>query len=160
MQISANKVVLIDYTLTNDAGEVIDTSEGREPLGYIQGMGNIIPGLENALENKTKGESLNVRIDPEEGYGPRNDNLIQTVNREMFEEGTELAVGMQFHASDGQNVHSVTITEIVGDDITIDANHPLAGVPLNFAVTIVDVREASEEELDHGHVHGEGGHHH
>jgi FKBP-type peptidyl-prolyl cis-trans isomerase SlyD len=161
MLIAHNKVVRFDYTLTNDANDVLDSSEGGEPLTYLHGAGNIIPGLESALEGKRAGDSLNVRVAPAEAYGERDDRMVQNVPREMFEDSNEIQTGMQFHSSDPEgNVTVVTVVGMDAEHITVDANHPLAGVPLNFAVTIVEVRDASPEELAHGHVHGPGGHHH
>ena len=160
MQISKNKVVSIDYTLTDDQGQVIDSSKGQEPLAYIHGAGNIIPGLEDALEGKQQGDALNVTVAPENGYGMRNEELLQVIPRDRFVGVEDLAVGMQFQAEGQHGPQVVTITSIVEDDVTIDANHPLAGVTLNFDVEIVGVREANGEELEHGHVHGEGGHQH
>jgi FKBP-type peptidyl-prolyl cis-trans isomerase SlyD len=161
MLIAANKAVSIDYTLTNDAGEVIDSSAGGAPLVYLHGAGNIIQGLEKALEGKTAGDELNVTVEPEEAYGEYSAELVSTLSRSMFEGVDELEVGMQFHASapDGQ-MQIVTIRDLDGDDVTVDGNHPLAGQRLSFKVKIVDIREASQEEIAHGHVHGEGGHHH
>lgn len=160
MQISANKVVAIDYTLTDDQGSVIDSSEGRGPLAYLQGHGNIIPGLENALEGKAVGDAMKVTVAPADGYGERDDSLTQAVPRNMFENADEIQVGMQFQTSSEQGMHIVTVTEIDPENVTVDANHPLAGQTLNFDVTIVEVRDASEEELAHGHVHGPEGHEH
>ena len=161
MLIANQHVVAIDYTLSNDAGEVIDSSQGTEPLVYLHGAGNIIAGLENALSGKTVGDELDVSIEPEDAYGEYSAELITNVGREMFEGVDQLEVGMQFHASapDG-GMQIVTIRDIDGDQVTIDGNHPLAGQQLNFKVKVVSVRAASEEELAHGHVHGEGGHQH
>jgi len=161
MLIAANKAVSIDYTLINDAGEVIDSSAGGAPLVYLQGAGNIIPGLEKALEGKAVGDELKVAVEPEDAYGEYAAELVSTLSRSMFEGVDELEVGMQFHASapDGQ-MQIVTIRDLDGDDVTVDGNHPLAGQRLNFEVKIVDIRDASQEEIAHGHVHGEGGHHH
>ncbi|MCV2224750.1 FKBP-type peptidyl-prolyl cis-trans isomerase [Pseudomonas mercuritolerans] len=161
MLIAANKAVSIDYTLTNDSGEVIDSSAGGAPLVYLQGAGNIIPGLEKALEGKAVGDELKVAVEPEDAYGEYAAELVSTLSRSMFEGVDELEVGMQFHASapDGQ-MQIVTIRDLDGDDVTVDGNHPLAGQRLNFEVKIVDIRDASQEEIAHGHVHGEGGHHH
>jgi FKBP-type peptidyl-prolyl cis-trans isomerase SlyD len=161
MLIAANKAVSIDYTLTNDIGEVIDSSTGGAPLVYLQGAGNIIPGLEKALEGKKVGDELTVSVEPEEAYGEYSAELVSTLSRSMFEGVDELEVGMQFHASapDGQ-MQIVTIRDLDGDDVTVDGNHPLAGQKLTFQVKIVDVRDASQEEVAHGHVHGAGGHHH
>ena len=160
MQISANMVVSIDYTLTDDQGTVIDSSEGRGPLAYIQGIGNIIPGLERALEGKAKGDSLKVSVAPEDGYGERSDDLTQAVPKQMFEGAEEIQVGMQFQTMSEHGPQVVTVVAIDDEHVTVDANHPLAGENLNFDVTVVDIREASAEELEHGHVHGPGGHDH
>ena len=160
MNIEKNKVVTIEYTLKDNAGEVLDTSEGRGPLAFIQGIGNIIEGLEEALEGKVSGDKLDVSIPPEKGYGARNEGLVQKAQRSNFQEGMEINVGMQFQAEIDEHVHIFTVKKIEGDDITLDGNHPLAGETLNFNVEVVGVRDAEAEELDHGHVHGPGGHQH
>ena len=160
MQMGKHSVVVIDYTLTDDDGDVVDSSAGGEPLAYIQGIGQIIPGLENALEGKSSGDEVTVTVTPAEGYGDYNEGLIQVVPREMFQGVDDIEPGMQFHAQTSEGIQAITVTKVDGEDITIDGNHPLAGKNLNFAVTIKDVREATAEELDHGHVHGPGGHHH
>lgn len=159
MQISKHKVVSIDYTLTGDDGAVIDTSDGREPLAFIQGAGNIIPGLESALEGRGKGDELQVKIAPDQGYGERVDSLRQEVPKDRFE-ADSVEVGMQFHAHTDSGPLLVTVVDVDDENVTVDGNHPLAGVNLNFDVTVVDVRDATAEELDHGHVHGPGGHQH
>lgn len=161
MLIANQHVVAIDYTLSNDAGEVIDSSAGAEPLVYLHGAGNIIAGLENALAGKIAGDELEVSIEPEDAYGEYSAELITNLGREMFEGVEELEVGMQFHASapDG-GMQIVTVRDVDGDQVTIDGNHPLAGQQLNFKVKVISVRAASEEEVAHGHVHGEGGHQH
>ena len=161
MTIAANKAVSIEYTLTNDDGDVIDSSAGGAPLVYLQGAGNIIPGLEKALEGKAVGEELTVTVEPEDAYGEYSAELVSTLSASMFEGVDQLEVGMQFHASapDGQ-MQIVTIRDLDGDDVTVDGNHPLAGQRLTFKVKHVAVRDASEEEVAHGHVHGEGGHQH
>ena len=161
MTIATNKAVSIEYTLTNDAGEVIDSSAGGAPLVYLQGAGNIIPGLEKALDGKAVGEELTVTVEPEDAYGEYSAELVSTLSASMFEGVDQLEVGMQFHASgpDGQ-MQIVTIRDLDGDDVTVDGNHPLAGQRLTFKVKVVAVRDASEEEVAHGHVHGEGGHQH
>ena len=160
MQIENDKVVTINYTLKDDDGNVIDSAQDGS-FAYLHGAANIIPGLEQALEGKTEGESLSVSIEPANGYGERNDNLTQVVSKDMFEENQDIQVGMQFHAAapDGQPM-VVTVTKVEDNDVTVDANHPLAGVNLNFDVDVVGVRDASDEEMEHGHVHGPGGHHH
>ena len=161
MQIANDKVVAIHYTLTNTAGETLDSSVERgEPLAYLHGHGNIIPGLENALLGKAAGDKLNVEVAPGEGYGERHDQLIQQVPRSAFEGVDHLEPGMQFQAETGMGVRLFTITDVGDDEVTIDGNHPLAGETLHFAVEITEVRDASAEEIEHGHVHGEGGHHH
>lgn len=161
MLIAANKAVSIDYTLTNDAGEVIDSSAGGAPMVYLHGAGNIIVGLEKALEGKTAGEELSVAVEPVDAYGEYSAELVAVLGRDMFEGVDQLEVGMQFHASgpDG-SMQIVTIRDVDGDEVTVDGNHPLAGQRLNFQVKIVTVREANAEELAHGHIHGEGGHQH
>lgn len=161
MQIANNSVVSIEYTLKDDEGNILDTSEGREALSYIHGASNIIPGLENALTGKTTGEELSVTVSPAEGYGQRNEQLTQVVTRDLFGSIENIEVGMQFHGqSPNEQPIIITVTGIEGDNITIDGNHPLAGINLNFDVKIVDVRDATAEELEHGHVHGPEGHHH
>ena len=161
MLIAANKAVSIDYTLTNVAGEVIDSSAGGAPMVYLHGAGNIIVGLEKALEGKRAGDELSVAVEPQDAYGEYSAELVAVLGREMFEGVDELEVGMQFHASgpDG-SMQIVTIRDLDGDEVTVDGNHPLAGQRLNFQVKVVDVRDAHAEEIAHGHVHGEGGHHH
>lgn len=161
MLIADNKAVSIDYTLTNDAGEVIDSSAGAAPLVYLHGASNIIVGLEKALLGKQAGDEIEVSVEPEEAYGEYSAELVATLNRAMFEGVDQLEVGMQFHAS-GPNggMQVVTVRDIDGDDVTVDGNHPLAGQRLNFKVKVVSVRDASEEEIAHRHIHGEGGHHH
>lgn len=154
MQISKNKVVAIDYTLTDDDGNTLDTSANREPLKYIQGAGNIIPGLERALEGEQAGAHVSVTVQPEEGYGQRDDNLKQQVPRNLFEGVDTLEPGMQFQAQTEGGVQIITVAEVGEDQVLVDANHPLAGVTLNFNVDVVEVRDATEEELAHGHVHG------
>ena len=161
MQIAKDKVVLINYILKNDTGEVIDSSEGSDPLAYLHGAENIIPGLENALEGKAAGDTLSVTIAAEEAYGLFDESKVQEVPKEMFEDAGEVIVGAQYHAAGPDGGHiTITVTEVTDDTVTVDANHPLAGENLSFDVTIVEIRDASPEELEHGHVHGAGGHQH
>ncbi len=157
MQIADNVVASINYTLKNANGEVIDSSAGGEPLSYIQGVGNLIPGLEKELAGKQAGDSLQVTVAPEDGYGPLQDALIQTVPKEAFDGVEEISVGMRFQAQTAEGGVSVVVTEVSGDQVTVDGNHPLAGQDLFFDVEIVEVRAATEEEQSHGHVHGAGG---
>jgi FKBP-type peptidyl-prolyl cis-trans isomerase SlyD len=160
MQVGKNKVVSIDYTLTNNQGQVLDTSKGREPLIYLHGVGGLIPGLESALEGKAAGENLVVTILPEQAYGLRDEGLVQSVPRQMFRGVEDIQAGMQFRAQGEAGMRVVTVVGVEGDQVKVDANHPLAGETLNFDVTVVNVREAMAEELGHGHVHGPGRHHH
>ena len=160
MQIAERTVASFHYTLTNDAGEVLDSSQGGQPLVYLHGVGNIVPGLEQAMTGRTVGDRFEVKVAPEDGYGLPNDFMIQVVPRAAFQGVDELEVGMQFQAQTPQGPMSVVVAKIEGDEVTVDGNHPLAGQNLNFAIEITDVRDASLEEVMHGHVHGAGGHHH
>lgn len=160
MKIEKNRVAVIHYKLTDDDGVIMDSSEGQEPLTYLQGHGNLIAGLEDALEGKEKGAKLNVSIKPEDGYGPYRDELIQEVPKENFDQEQELKVGDQFQVETEAGPLVVEVTKIEGENITIDGNHPMAGKTLNFDVTVEDVKEATEDELSHGHAHGPGGHEH
>ncbi len=156
MTVANDTVVSIHYTLRDNQGNIIDSSSGRDPLQYIHGRGNLIIGMEEGLEGKSTGDQLDLKIAPEKGYGERNDKLIQKVPKTAF--GTQkVDKGMQFNTEKGQ---VVTITEVGTEDVTVDGNHPLAGVPLNFEVEVINIREASKEEIEHGHVHGPGGHAH
>jgi FKBP-type peptidyl-prolyl cis-trans isomerase SlyD len=159
MQITNNTAVTIHYRLTNDAGEELDSSIGGEPLVYLHGRGNIIPGLEKALTNKEEGEKFNVRVEAVDAYGEFSDDMIQVVSREMFEGIENLEVGMKFHAAVNSGTSVISILHIAGDDITIDGNHPMAGQALTFDVEVLNVRPASKEELSHGHIHVPGCHH-
>ncbi len=159
MQVADNMAVSIHYTLTNDDGEVLDTSIGDEPLVYLHGVGNIIPGLENALHGKVAGDKFNVHIAPEDAYGELVEEMIQVIPRDMFEGIDNIEVGMQFNADVSSGSGVVTVVNIEDDDITIDGNHPLAGLALTFDVEVIDVRAATEEEAKHGHIHGAGCHH-
>tara|TARA_R110002167_G_scaffold64321_2_gene181772 strand:- start:3303 stop:3782 length:480 start_codon:yes stop_codon:yes gene_type:complete len=156
MQIADNKVALIHYTLTNTAGEVLDSSEGAEPLSYLHGHGNLIPGLEKQLLGKQQGDALEVQVAAEEAYGPVVDEMVQTVPRDAFDGVEEIAVGMRFEASTAGGPVSVVVTSVDAENVTVDGNHPLAGQALSFKVEVVEVREPNEDELEHGHVHGEG----
>ena len=150
MKIEKNKVVAIDYTLKDNAGTVIDTSEGREPLAYIHGIGALIPGLEEELLGKGVGEKLNVSIPPEKAYGVRNEKLLQEVPKSNFANVPDIKAGMQFQAQSEQGDIIVTVVEVKEETIFVDGNHPLAGVTLNFAVEVKEVRDPSPEELEHG----------
>lgn len=160
MAIAKDKVATIEYTLKGDDGEVIDASDGN-PLPYLHGHMNLVPGLEKELEGKAVGDKFSVVVPAAEGYGEHDEQFVQVVPREMLKGIDDLKVGMHFQAQgpEGQT-HSVHISKIDGDDITVDGNHPLAGKALSFDIEVVDLRDATEEELSHGHVHGEGGHQH
>jgi len=160
MQISKHKVVTFDYTLTNSDGEVLDTSKGQEPLAYIHGTGFMIPGLERAMEDKSAGDSFSVTVEAKDAYGERDEELVKEVERSMFGDVEKLEAGMQFQTGSDDGIEVVTVTAVDDDKVTVDGNHPLADVTLHFDVQVVDVREASKEELEHGHVHGAGGHQH
>ncbi len=160
MEITADRVVLIHYTLKDDQGEVLDSSAGGEPLAYIQGHGNLVPGLEKALEGKADGTTLAVSVAPADGYGTRNEALIQRVPKRALQGAGEIKKGLQFQARTEDGMRVFTVTAVIGDMVTLDGNHPLADQTLHFDVEVVQVREATAEELEHGHVHGVGGHHH
>jgi len=160
MAIQKDKVVSIDYTLTGDNGQVLDSSNGREPLAYLHGAGNIIPGLESALEGKDEGDELNVQIPPDQAYGQRDERMVQPVPRTAFQGVADIQPGMQFQAQTNAGPRLITVVGVEGDQVTIDANHPLAGATLKFDVKVVNVRDATSEEMSHGHVHGAGGHQH
>ena len=160
MSIGKNKVVQFDYTLTNAEGQVLDTTSDRKPLAYIHGNGFIIPGLEEAMEGKNIEEKFTVNIPPEKAYGPRDDALIQAVPREQFDiAGGEIQAGMQFQAQGPGGVQVITVVKVEDQMVTVDANHPLAGQTLTFDVQVKEIREATEEELQHGHVHLPGAEH-
>jgi len=159
MNIAQDKVALIEYTLTNSHAEQIDASNGN-PLAYLHGHNNLIPGLEAELEGKSVGDKFTATIPAEQAYGERVEALVQTVPSSMFQGVEELEVGMRFEAQSEQGMHSVEVTNIDGDQVTVDGNHPLAGQALTFDVEVVGLRESTEEEIEHGHAHGDGGVHH
>jgi FKBP-type peptidyl-prolyl cis-trans isomerase SlyD len=158
MQIEDKMAVSIHYTLKDNAGEIIDSSQGDEPLVYLHGTGGLGPGLEKELTSKAVGDAFDVTIAPEDGYGVRDDSLVQEVPRDAFQDVKDLEVGMQFHtqAPDGEGILPVTITALKDEEVTIDLNHPLAGETLNFHIEVIDIRAATKDELAHGHVHGAG----
>lgn len=152
--ISNNQVVYMHYKLTDDEGNLLGSTEGSEPLAYLHGAGNIVAGLEKELEGKAEGDSLQVRIEPEDGYGEVVPDLVQTVDRAAFQGVDSVEEGMTFEAqAPSGSTQRIIVKKVDGDKVTIDANHPLAGVALNFDVQIVDVREATQDEVAHGHVH-------
>jgi len=160
LMIGKNSVVSLHYTLKNDSGEVLDSSDGKSPLTYLHGANNLISGLENELQGKTAGVKFDVVIAPEQAYGEVNQEFIQVISKEMFQGVEKVEPGMTFVAQgDGGQQRQVRVTEVEGDDITIDANHPMAGLNLHFAVEVIEVREGTAQEIEHGHVHGDGADH-
>ena len=160
MSITQDQVVSIHYVLRDDAGEVIDRSAEGEPLSYLHGRGQLIPGLERELTGRKAGDRLQVKILPAEGYGEYDRELVQRVPRRALKGIGEVRVGMRLEAHTPQGPRVVSVTQAGGDLVTLDGNHPLAGKTLHFEVEIAAVRAATKEELAHGHVHGPGGHHH
>ena len=162
MKIAANKVATLHYTLKDDKGALIESSVASgEPLEYIHGIGNLIPGLEKKLEGKVVGDKLSVVVPAEDAYGERDEELIEDVERTEFDDGEELEVGKEFQYDDEDgNIFHVRVVKMDDKMVTIDGNHPLAGQTLAFEVEVLGVRDASAEELEHGHVHGPEGHHH
>lgn len=156
MQVTKNKVVNFDFKVTNQQGEILDSSEDMSPFPYVHGNGYLIPGLESEMEGKTVGDSFSVTVPPAQAYGERDESVVQVLPPEALQ-GIDAQVGMQLEAGYDGGSRIVTITKIDDSGITLDGNHPLAGMTLNFDVTIVDVREATEEELLHGHPHMAGG---
>ena len=157
--IANDHVVSFNYKLTNAEGGTLGQSQG-EPLAYLHGAGNIIPGLENTLLGKTVGEKFTVTVPAAEGYGEYNPELVQEVPAQMFQGVDNIQAGMQFQAQTDDGVQIVTVKAVEGENVIVDANFPLAGQDLTFEVEIVEIRDATEEELQHGHAHGAGGHHH
>lgn len=160
--VTTGKVVTFHYTLTNPAGEVLDTSrESGQPLPYLHGAQNIVPGLEAQMEGKKVGDTFKAEVAPADGYGEYMEEGLMKVPRDAFPEGMPIEAGMQFVAQGPDGMAIPVVIKTVGFmEITVDANHPLAGVTLNFDIEITDIRDASAEEKVHGHVHGPGGHHH
>lgn len=152
MQISENKVVTIHYTLTNVNGEVLDSSVGEAPLAYLHGAGNIVAGLEDALEGKATGDKLDVTVAPEDGYGEKHEEMVQKVPVDNFAGVDKVEVGMQFMAQVPWGEQPVEVIKVEDDGITLDGNHPLAGETLQFAVEVVEIRDASAEEIEQGVV--------
>ncbi|MBV8855001.1 MAG: peptidylprolyl isomerase [Sinobacteraceae bacterium] len=159
LSIKTNSVVRLHYTLKDDAGAVIDRSAAEQPLTYLHGHGNLVPGLERELEGKSAGEQFSVTVPPAEGYGERSNELVQKVPRRALKGLSKVSVGMRLQAQTPDGPRALTVTQVAGDMVTLDGNHPLAGQNLNFDIVIAEVREATAEEISHGHVHGPGGHH-
>ncbi len=159
--IKQGTVVSMTYLLKNDAGEELDRADKAEPFTYLHGAGQIVPGLEQALAGLLVGTKKTVKVAPEEGYGHLDENLRTVASKKQFPEGAELSVGMRFAADSGDGQPIVfTIVGLEGDQVALDGNHPLAGETLHFDVEIVAIRDATKEEMEHGHAHGPDGHHH
>lgn len=156
MTVQKDRVVSIEYELKDAAGNVIDSSRGASDLVYIHGNGYLIPGLEKELEGKKVQDVVNCVVQPAEGYGERDEELVFTVPRNQFSESEKIEPGMQFQAEQEDGVHIVTVVSVDAESVKIDANHPLAGKPLHFNVKVNEIREATAEELEHGHIHGCG----
>jgi FKBP-type peptidyl-prolyl cis-trans isomerase SlyD len=161
MLIAPGTVVAIDYTLKDDDGNVVDASDGGDPLFYLHGHQNIVEGLEEALEGHKVGDSLKVVVSPEKGYGTRDLQMVFDVPRDQLPGDVEPEVGMELEMSDEDGMSiPVRISKVSDDSVEVDANHELADQTLHFSVTVREVRKATATELEHGHVHGPGDHHH
>ena len=157
LMIGKHSVVSIHYTLKDDDGEIMDSSEGKDPLAYLHGANNLIPGLEDELQGKTAGAKFQATIEPKDAYGDINEEFVQTISKQMFQGADEIKPGMTFTAQgEGGQQRQVRVVGVEGDNVTIDANHPMAGKTLHFDVEVVEVREATPQELEHGHVHAHG----
>lgn len=159
MQITERTIAAFHYTLTNDQNEVLDSSREREPMTYLHGANSIVAGLEQEMEGKQAGDKFQVDVAPEDGYGERVDALVQSVPRSAFEGIDNVEPGMRFRAETQQGPVTVTVTEVAEEEVTVDGNHPLAGEKLHFDIEVVSVREATDEEVEHGHAHGADGEH-
>jgi FKBP-type peptidyl-prolyl cis-trans isomerase SlyD len=157
MKITSNKVAIIHYAVSDSEDTLIDSSYDHKPLAVIHGTGFLIPGLEEALEGHETGDKFTVSVPPESGYGERFDDYVQTVPKEMFADIEDLEVGAQLRATTDDGEQTVIVVDMTEDTITVDGNHPLAGIELKFEVDVIEVRDATADELEHGHVHGEGG---
>lgn len=154
------KVVSFHYTLKDSKGTQLESSFGDEPMSYLEGVGQVIPGLEAALVGVNKGDKKSVSVKAADAYGEFEQELIVEVPRAQLPK-KDVVVGDQFHAdSGGGHTQVVTVTKVTDDTVTVDGNHPLAGQDLNFDVEIMDIRDATKDEMSHGHAHGPGGHHH
>jgi FKBP-type peptidyl-prolyl cis-trans isomerase SlyD len=160
MEVAKHRVVSIDYVLRDSDGNIIDSSRSADAFSYVHGIGATLPALEGALEGKSAGDKLTLSLSPGRAYGERDESLVRVVPRNRFDVDGDIEVGMRFNAAADSGTSAVTVVRVEGDEVTVDGNHPLAGVTLNFAVTVVGVREATDEELAHGHVHGPGAPHH
>lgn len=157
MTIENRKVVSFHYTLSNDKGEKLESSEGGEPIVYLHGYRNIVPGLENAMTGREAGDSFEVTVEPKDAYGERNPNATQRLSAKLFPNPKKLSPGQMVELQTKQGPMQAVVVKVGRFNIDVDANHPLAGQSLTFNVEITDIRDATQEEIDHGHVHGKGG---
>ena len=160
MKIEDNKVVGIEYVLKDKKGEIMDSNQGQELLYFIQGQGNIVPGLEKAMAGKSKDDAFEVVIKAADGYGEYDEERIRRIPRSVVKHLKDLAIGAMLQAQGPDGVEVVTVTEITDEEVVLNGNHPMAGHDLHFSVRVGDVRDATADELEHGHAHGPGGHHH
>jgi len=161
MKAAADTVVTFHYALSDEQGQPIESSHGRDPLTVLLGRGGLVPGIEQALLDREAGERFEVVVPPDQGYGERRDDWVQRVPKKYFRDPDHLRVGMQTVLNEtGGGARMVTVVKIGSSVIDVDLNHPMAGRTLHFALELTDVRAASEEEVAHGHAHGPGGHHH
>ncbi len=160
MKITKNRAVTMQYILKNSKNKVLDSSQEDSPLVYIHGVGSLIPGLEKALEGRTAGDSLRVSVKPEDAYGVRSEELVRTIPKSEFRDADKIEVSEQFEVDTDNGPLVLTVIAVKAQEIVVDGNHPLAGETLHFEVIVAEVREATEEELAHGHVHGPHGHDH
>jgi FKBP-type peptidyl-prolyl cis-trans isomerase SlyD len=161
MAFGLNKVISFNYILKDEEGTILDSTTNKAPLTFISGSNQILPKLEEALNGMLIGGKRNVKVDAADAYGEYDEKAIQNIKKEQFPPDTKLEEGMRYVANSPEGGQMpFTITEVKDDDVTVDFNHPLAGRNLEFDVELVDMRDATPEELSHGHVHGPGGHHH
>lgn len=160
MKVEHQKVVGIEYTLKNTAGEVVDSNEGEELLHFIQGLGNIVPGLEKAMLGRSEGDAFEISVKAADGYGEYDETLIRKIPRSALKNMGQVKEGMMLQARGPEGIETLTVTSVGEKEVVADANHPLAGQDLHFAIRIAEIRDATKEELEHGHAHGPEGHHH
>ncbi len=160
MKIEDDKVVGIHYTLKDNEGNTLDSSAGKDPLFYLHGYGQLVPGLEDELESKALKENFSVKVSAEDGYGDYNKELVYVLDRSKFPEPEKVEIGMAFTSKTKEGQFNLNVVDVDGDKITLDANHPLAGKELNFDVEVTEIRDATKEEITHEHVHGPDGHQH
>ncbi|MCA9403777.1 MAG: peptidylprolyl isomerase [Candidatus Omnitrophica bacterium] len=157
MKIENGKVAMIHYSLKNDAGDTIDSTVNDAPMGYLHGHSNLMPGLEKALDGRAQGEKFSMSLAPEEAFGPHDELKIKKVPKEHFDGLDDLKEGMHLQVNSPQGAQIATVQAVGEAEVTVDFNHPLAGQTLHFEIEVLEIREATAEELEHGHIHGAGG---